>query len=211
MVGRIIETDEDVAEGTARPCGNRAALCRGAGADRAAAAAPPGRRVRDPARRRSSASRSRRLRRLRSGTASSRSVQPSPPPTSPPPTRRCAPRGCPARRSLMAAALAGSGLDFAALRGLPDDEVVATLIRLKGIGVWTAEIYAMFSLGPRRRRPRRPRAPRRRATSSSRSSSRPSELASSAEMSLAGGPWRSVAARRLWAYYRTFNRREGVR
>ena len=31
--------------------------------------------------------------------------------------------------------------------GLPDDEVVATLIGLKGIGVWTAEIYAMFSLG----------------------------------------------------------------
>ena len=30
---------------------------------------------------------------------------------------------------------------------MPDAEVVATLTRLKGIGVWTAEIYAMFSLG----------------------------------------------------------------
>ena len=34
---------------------------------------------------------------------------------------------------------------------LPDAEVVAALTRIKGIGVWTAEIYAMFSLGPRRR------------------------------------------------------------
>ena len=44
-------------------------------------------------------------------------------------------------------AIAGGGLDFAALRALPDAEVVAELTRIKGIGVWTAEIYAMFSLG----------------------------------------------------------------
>ncbi len=44
-------------------------------------------------------------------------------------------------------AIAASGLDFAALRTLPDAEIVAELTRLKGIGVWTAEIYAMFSLG----------------------------------------------------------------
>ena len=31
------------------------------------------------------------------------------------------------------------------------------------------------------------------------------------EMSLAWSPWRSVAARLLWAYYRVANRREGVR
>ena len=30
-------------------------------------------------------------------------------------------------------------------------------------------------------------------------------------MSLAWSPWRSVAARLLWAYYRVVNRREGVR
>ena len=33
------------------------------------------------------------------------------------------------------------------LRGIPDAEVIATLTRVPGIGVWTAEIYAMFSLG----------------------------------------------------------------
>ena len=30
---------------------------------------------------------------------------------------------------------------------MPDDDVVAELTRIKGIGVWTAEIYAMFTLG----------------------------------------------------------------
>jgi hypothetical protein len=47
-----------------------------------------------------------------------------------------------------ARAIAESGIDFAALRRMPDAEVVAELTRIKGIGIWTAEIYAMFSLGP---------------------------------------------------------------
>jgi DNA-3-methyladenine glycosylase II len=38
-------------------------------------------------------------------------------------------------------AIATGGLDFARLRTMPDVEVVAELTRLKGIGVWTAEIY----------------------------------------------------------------------
>ena len=31
------------------------------------------------------------------------------------------------------------------------------------------------------------------------------------EMSLVWSPWRSVAARLLWAYYRVVNEREGIR
>lgn len=46
-----------------------------------------------------------------------------------------------------AQALARSDLDFDALRTLDDAGVVARLTALPGIGVWTAEIYAMFSLG----------------------------------------------------------------
>ena len=46
-----------------------------------------------------------------------------------------------------ARALAQAGLDFDALRRAPNDEVIATLVALPGIGRWTAEIYAMFSLG----------------------------------------------------------------
>ena len=44
-------------------------------------------------------------------------------------------------------ALAQSDLDFAALRGLADAEVIGRLVALPGIGRWTAEIYAMFALG----------------------------------------------------------------
>ena len=43
--------------------------------------------------------------------------------------------------------LARSGLDFDGLRLAPDAEVLATLVALPGIGMWTAEIYAMFALG----------------------------------------------------------------
>ena len=46
-----------------------------------------------------------------------------------------------------ARAIAAPTLEFPALRHLSDAEVVAQLTRIKGIGTWTAEIYAMFSLG----------------------------------------------------------------
>ena len=39
------------------------------------------------------------------------------------------------------------GLPLARLSRLPDDEVVETLTVVKGVGVWTAEMYLMFRLG----------------------------------------------------------------
>lgn len=45
------------------------------------------------------------------------------------------------------AAKTSSGLlDFARLPGLPDAEVVEHLTQVKGIGVWTAQMFLMFSL-----------------------------------------------------------------
>ena len=38
-------------------------------------------------------------------------------------------------------------LDLDALAGLPDDEVVTRLMRVRGIGRWTAEMYLIFDLG----------------------------------------------------------------
>ena len=107
-------------------------------------------------------------------------------------------------------ALAGSGLDFPALRGLPDAEVVATLTRLRGIGVWTAEIYAMFSLGRADVFAPGDLALQDAARHLFELDARPPERALR-EMSLAWSPWRAVAARLLWSYYRVMNRREGVR
>ena len=46
-----------------------------------------------------------------------------------------------------ALALAKAGIDYEALRKLPSEEVIATLVAVPGVGLWTAEIYAMFSLG----------------------------------------------------------------
>ncbi len=37
-------------------------------------------------------------------------------------------------------------LNFTALRSATDDEIIKTLSALRGIGKWTAEIYAMFTL-----------------------------------------------------------------
>ena len=44
-------------------------------------------------------------------------------------------------------ALAEADIDYVALRDAPTDQVLKTLIAVPGIGAWTAEVYAMFSLG----------------------------------------------------------------
>jgi DNA-3-methyladenine glycosylase II len=44
-------------------------------------------------------------------------------------------------------AVTSGALDFARLAATPDDEALATLVTLKGIGRWTAEIYLIFALG----------------------------------------------------------------
>lgn len=106
-------------------------------------------------------------------------------------------------------ALARSGVDFAALRGLPDEEVIATLLPIPGIGRWTVEMYLIFALGRAdvfavddlalaegaRMLFDLPERPKRKEFN-----------ALSAEWS----PWRAVAARGLWAYYAHCKQREGV-
>ena len=47
----------------------------------------------------------------------------------------------------LAAKTASGLLDFARLPQLSDDEVIEHLTQVKGIGVWTAHIFLMFSLG----------------------------------------------------------------
>jgi DNA-3-methyladenine glycosylase II len=109
-----------------------------------------------------------------------------------------------------ARAIASSGLDFPALRALPDAAIVAELTRIKGIGVWTAEIYAMFSLGRADVFAPGDLALQDAAHRLFELEARPSEKALR-QMSLAWSPWRAVAARLLWAYYRLRSGKEGVR
>lgn len=109
-----------------------------------------------------------------------------------------------------AQALAAAGLDFDALPLLPDEEVVATLVALPGIGRWTAEIYAMFSLGRADVFAPADLALQESARLLFGLEARPPEKLMRA-MAAEWSPWRAVAARLLWAYYRVAKDREGIR
>jgi DNA-3-methyladenine glycosylase II len=106
-------------------------------------------------------------------------------------------------------ALAQAGIDFTALRSLPDAEVVRQLVAVPGIGVWTAEIYAMFALGRADVFAPGDLALQEAARLLFGLEKRPTDKALRG-MAEAWSPWRSVAARILWAYYRVAKEREGV-
>lgn len=107
-------------------------------------------------------------------------------------------------------ALAAAGIDFNALRDVPDDEVVAVLTAVPGIGRWTAEIYAMFALGRADVFAPGDLALQEAARVLFGLEARPTERAMRA-MAEEWSPWRAVAARLLWAYYRVAKEREGIR
>ncbi|MBS0565283.1 MAG: DNA-3-methyladenine glycosylase 2 family protein [Proteobacteria bacterium] len=108
-----------------------------------------------------------------------------------------------------AQALARADLDFAALARAPDEAVIATLVTVPGIGRWTAEIYAMFSLGRADVFAAGDLALQEAARMLFDLPSRPGDRALGA-MAADWSPWRAVAARTLWAYYRLRKGREGV-
>lgn len=107
-------------------------------------------------------------------------------------------------------ALAAAGIDFAALREAPTDAVIATLVAVPGIGPWTAEIYAMFCLGRADVFAPGDLALQEAMRRLFALEARPTERAARA-MAAAWSPWRGVAARILWAYYRVETDREGLR
>lgn len=106
--------------------------------------------------------------------------------------------------------LAAARIRYPALRDAPDEEVVATLVEVPGIGRWTAEIYAMFSLGRADVFAPADLALQESARSLFDLGERPSEKALR-KMAEDWSPWRGVAARLLWAYYHVANDREGIR
>jgi DNA-3-methyladenine glycosylase II len=106
--------------------------------------------------------------------------------------------------------LARAGIDFDALRAAPTTEVIKTLVAVPGIGPWTAEIYAMFSLGRADVFAPGDLALQEAARVLYGLPERPKETAFRT-MAEDWAPWRSVAARLLWAYYRVTKEREGIR
>lgn len=101
----------------------------------------------------------------------------------------------------LAAGLIAGRIDLDGLARLDDEAAIAELVKIKGIGRWSAEIYLLFSL----KRPdiwpvddlavvvavqRLKRLPER------------PDRAAMIEIGEPWRPWRSVAARLLWHYYR---------
>ena len=109
-----------------------------------------------------------------------------------------------------ARALAEAGLDYGALDAMDDAAVLATLTAVPGIGRWTAEIYAMFSLGRADVFAHGDLALQEAARAALSLDARPDARAM-AILAARWSPWRAVAARALWAHYRILTRREGVR
>ena len=109
-----------------------------------------------------------------------------------------------------ARALADAGIDYKSLRAAPPEEVIATLVKVPGIGAWTAEIYAMFSLGHADVFAPGDLALQEAARTLYALDARPKER-EFRQMAEMWSPWRSVAARILWAYYRVEKKREGIR
>lgn len=108
-----------------------------------------------------------------------------------------------------ALALAEAGIDYDQLRSVSDADVVAQLTAVKGIGVWTAEIYAMFALGRADVFAPGDLALQEAARMIFDLPERPKERALR-EMAEEWRPWRAVAARLFFTYYRVAKGREGI-
>lgn len=113
------------------------------------------------------------------------------------------------QKARYAHALAAAGIDFDALRDAPDAEVIRVLTAVTGIGVWTAEIYAMFSLGRADVFAPGDLALQEAARLIFDLPERPKERALRT-LSEDWSPWRSVAARLFFAYYRVAKQRDGI-
>ncbi|WP_133488710.1 DNA-3-methyladenine glycosylase family protein [Aliiroseovarius marinus] len=106
-------------------------------------------------------------------------------------------------------ALAEAAIDYPALHHLPSDQVINTLTAVPGIGIWTAEIYALFALARADVFPAGDLALQEAAKRLFDLPERPKEKAMRA-MARGWSPNRGVAARLLWAYYRMETEREGI-
>lgn len=108
-----------------------------------------------------------------------------------------------------ALALADADIDFAALEQMDDAAVIEQLTALPGIGPWSAQIYVMFCLGRADMFAPGDLALQESARVLFDLPQRP-DPQTLAEMAQNWSPWRSVAARALFAYYRIIKQRDGL-
>jgi DNA-3-methyladenine glycosylase II len=106
--------------------------------------------------------------------------------------------------------LANAKINYDALKAMPTSEVVSELTRVSGVGNWTAEIYAMFSLGRADVFAPGDLALQEATRLLFNLPERPSEKELRV-MAKEWSPWQAVAARLLWSYYNDQKKREGIR
>jgi DNA-3-methyladenine glycosylase II len=106
-------------------------------------------------------------------------------------------------------AVAERGLDLAGLAGLDAEDAHAALVAVKGVGPWTADIFLLFCLGHPDAFPAGDLALQEAAKLALKLKTRP-DAARLERIAERWRPWRSVAARMLWAYYRGVKARSGM-
>lgn len=116
----------------------------------------------------------------------------------------------PKQKTLLAiAAAVADGLDLHHLCGLEAGDAVGRMTAISGIGPWTAECYLLFSAGHPDVFPARDVALQAAVGHAFGLESRPGEKALIA-LAESWTPWRGVASRLFWAYYREWKGREAA-
>lgn len=116
----------------------------------------------------------------------------------------------PKQKTLLAIARAvADGLDLHHLCGLEAGDAVGRMTSISGIGPWTAECYLLFSAGHPDVFPARDVALQAAVGHAFGLESRPGEKALIA-LAESWTPWRGVASRLFWAYYREWKGREAA-
>ncbi len=109
----------------------------------------------------------------------------------------------------IARAIAAKHIDLDALADVPADEAHATLVKLHGIGPWTADVYLLSCLGHADAWPAGDIALQEAAKLAFGLRTRPTTK-EMGPLANRWRPYRAVAARLLWSYYRAMKNREGL-
>jgi DNA-3-methyladenine glycosylase II len=109
----------------------------------------------------------------------------------------------------IARAIINGKLPLAALADMPADEAHETLTAIHGIGPWTADIYLLSCLGHADAWPAGDLALQEAARLAFGLRTRPTTKAMEL-LAEPWRPWRAVAARILWTYYRAMKGRDGA-
>jgi DNA-3-methyladenine glycosylase II len=107
------------------------------------------------------------------------------------------------------AAAVRDGLDLDGLCRLDAAEAVSLMVAVPGIGPWTAEVYLLIAAGHPDIFPARDVALQTSVGHALGLAERPDEKALG-KIAESWRPWRSVASRLFWAYYRTIRGREAA-